>query len=449
MINNLSKEALENLGIYELRNVARQVGVYSPTKLKKDEIIQKITAIVSGEEAPHVKKSNQGRPAKQIAGLDEILSIFVPNIEQKNMFETQFHEKLFPSCLMQTIKVLPDNFEDFQGYLKILPDNYGVIFQNGYFQGNKHTYYLTPQLLTQTGLRDGDFLQGVCYYIDETKPRIVKQIDFVNGVNLPQSQRVLRIDFEQAEALYPKNQLVIGNTKDSWLDFKCIDKICPILEGSRVAVNYQKNFEIEDFIVDFVKVLSKDYNVTLIAVDERPEDLTIIKDECDKLSMVNSQRQQDEIAFAEQTLMLINHIVRQVENGRNQILVIKNLQKFENLLLRYHVIEKKLTEAEAKIQAMQQIKRVFSLAKSVKNDYALTVVAFNVLNEEYLDLANCQINLNELGVDGSEVHLDCFNSFVLRPKLLLKPAQFRHLQTFKEGLTQKNLYQKLEDLLNS
>lgn len=449
MINNLSKEALENLGIYELRNVARQVGVYSPTKFKKDVLIQKITAIVSGEESPHVRKTNQGRPAKQIAGLDEILSIFVPNIEQKNMFETQFQEKLFPTCMMQTIKVLPDNFEDFQGYLKILPYNYGVIFQNGYFQGNKHTYYITPQLLTQTGLREGDYLQGVCYFIDETKPRIVKQIDFVNGINLPLDQKVLRLDFEQAEALYPKNQLVIGNSKDSWLDFKCIDKICPIGEGSRTIINYQKNFDIEDFIVDFVKVLSDDYNVTLIAVDERPEDITIIKDECDKLSMVNSQRQQDEIAFAEQTLMIISHIVRQVENGRNQIIVIKNLQKFENLLMRYFVIEKNLTEIQAKLQAMQEIKKIFELAKSVKNGYALTVVAFNVLNEEYLDLANCQIYLNADGVDGSEAHLDCFNSSVNRPKLLLKPAQFQHLQTFKEGLTQKNLYKKLETLLNS
>lgn len=449
MINNLSKEALEKLGIYELRNVARQVGVYSPTKYKKDVLIQKITSIVSGEQEPYVKKTNQGRPPKQIAGLDEILSIFVPNIEQKNQFEQRFHEKLFSPALMQSIKVLPDNFESFQGYLKVLPDNYGVVFRNGYFEGNKYTYYITPQMLGSIGLKEGDFLQGVCYYIDDTKPRIVKNIQFVNGVNLPMDQKVLREDFEQAEAIYPKNQIVIGNNKDSWLDFKCIDRICPIGEGSRVFINYEKNFEIEDFVVDLVKVFSDDYNVTLVAVDERPEDLTIIKTECDQLSMLNSHELLDEVAFAEQTLMIIKHLARQVEMGRNQILVIKNLQKYENLLTRYFVLDKKLSQEEAKIQSVQTIKKIFSLAKSTERGYALTIVAFNVLNQDIMDLCNCQIKMNMMGVDGSEVHLDCFNSYTLRPRTLLKPTAFDNLQHFKQGLNTQNEYEKLEELLNA
>lgn len=447
-MNNLSKEALENLGIYELRSVARQVGVYSPTKYKKDILIGKITAIVSGEEQPYIKKTNQGRPPKQIAGLDEILNIFVPNIEQKDQFEQKFHENLFTPALMQTIKVLPNNFEEFEGYLRILNGNYGVVFKNGYFEGNKHTYYLTPQILTKIGLREGDHIRGICYYMDDTKPKIIKDIKFVNGVNLPVGEQILREDFEKLEAIYPRNQIKLSQSPNDFLDFRCIDKICPFGEGSRVVINYDKNFYIEDFVVEFAKKLSANYNISLIAVDERPEDLSLIRSECDRLTMLNKHSELDEVNFTEQTLMLFNNIIRQVENGRNQIVIIKNLQKFESLLERYYVIEKKLNEAEAKLQARQMIKKMFSLAKNTEKGYALTFVAFNVCDDEIKDLANCQIKFMGIPYLDTDVYLDCAESQTLKQNLLLNELDNKNYVEFKKGLNKNNMIEKLTKLFD-
>ena len=105
MFKSYSKEALQNLGIYELRNVARQVGVYSPTKYKKEILIDKILAIIQGEEQPYVKKTNQGRPAKQIAGIDEIMNIFVPKIEKKSVYQQQVEKyRLFGPSFMHARK---------------------------------------------------------------------------------------------------------------------------------------------------------------------------------------------------------------------------------------------------------------------------------------------------------------------------------------------------------
>ena len=78
MDNNLSVEKLNSLGIYELRTIARQIGVYSPTTLKKGEIIEKIQNIITGKEKPSDKKSKQGRPAKGITKLNDIMDIFIP-----------------------------------------------------------------------------------------------------------------------------------------------------------------------------------------------------------------------------------------------------------------------------------------------------------------------------------------------------------------------------------
>ena len=59
--NKITKEYLEELGIHNLREEARTIGVQSPTRLKKEMIISEIMAIVNGEKAP-VKPSGRGRP---------------------------------------------------------------------------------------------------------------------------------------------------------------------------------------------------------------------------------------------------------------------------------------------------------------------------------------------------------------------------------------------------
>ena len=64
MINQFNKESLEKLGIFELRNLAREIGVYSPTIYKKQELISKILSIVNGQETPHIAKNKTRQTTK-------------------------------------------------------------------------------------------------------------------------------------------------------------------------------------------------------------------------------------------------------------------------------------------------------------------------------------------------------------------------------------------------
>lgn len=64
-MEKFNKEYLENLGIYELRALARDVGVKSPTTKKQKELVESILKIQNGE----VKAitTNKGRPPKKIS----------------------------------------------------------------------------------------------------------------------------------------------------------------------------------------------------------------------------------------------------------------------------------------------------------------------------------------------------------------------------------------------
>ena len=60
-----NRSTLSNMGIFELREYARSVGVDSPTMYKKDVLIDKIAAVLEGEIAPK-PRSNRGRPPKPL-----------------------------------------------------------------------------------------------------------------------------------------------------------------------------------------------------------------------------------------------------------------------------------------------------------------------------------------------------------------------------------------------
>lgn len=64
-INEFSSRELQKMDIHQLRLLARQVGVNSPTSKNKSDLIDAIVSIITGKSVPELKNINRGRPAKQ------------------------------------------------------------------------------------------------------------------------------------------------------------------------------------------------------------------------------------------------------------------------------------------------------------------------------------------------------------------------------------------------
>ncbi len=64
---SLDGDFYEQFGIYELRNIARDKGVKSPTLLNKNALITQIMEIDNGSFEPTFRTTKQGRPFKPIS----------------------------------------------------------------------------------------------------------------------------------------------------------------------------------------------------------------------------------------------------------------------------------------------------------------------------------------------------------------------------------------------
>ena len=63
--NMFTRDDLLSQGIYELRKLGREVGVPSPTTLKKEQLVEAILAVIYGEKPKRNVGKGRGRPVRE------------------------------------------------------------------------------------------------------------------------------------------------------------------------------------------------------------------------------------------------------------------------------------------------------------------------------------------------------------------------------------------------
>lgn len=83
--NNKEQELLvRELGVFELRGLAREVGVVSPTTKKREELISLILQKFKDGMVVDPKRKTKGRPYKKLSSLEDIVSTMTNTIEDNN-----------------------------------------------------------------------------------------------------------------------------------------------------------------------------------------------------------------------------------------------------------------------------------------------------------------------------------------------------------------------------
>lgn len=366
-MNTMNHEKLKELGIFELRNFARSLGVKSPTTLKRDELINEIEMVFSGKKPRYVRTTKQGRPPKTLTNSSELMNIITP-VE----YDKEQHDFVNQNFVLNDSEV--DNIgiqkvgTFFKSIIKLAVDStYGYAFKNGFNETKDNLILINKTQIEQYKLKDGDEITG--YYILTTiGSYILSEILSLNTVAF--SDKIVRNNFEQMCATMPNKKLKLSIYKDDVEIYSDIDSATPLLKGQRALFICNSGNSLNNEVLSRLSSLQQ-ANILVLMIDECPEDYFELLSKYDLEVLSNNYNSNNE-NFDLKLSCKIQNIVRNVENGHDYIIFINNIVKFYLYLVKSYILLNQ-TREQAEINAENYLKRIILLGKNCSNS-SLTII---------------------------------------------------------------------------
>ena len=188
---------LEELSLTELREKAKDAGIKSATKFKKDELISIL------------KEENVDKVAEE------------PEEEKKEFKEV---------ITKEGYKLTSEGDEVVEGILEVLPDGYGFLRGENYLPTPKDVY-VSPIQIKRFRLDTGDIVRGIKRTPKEGEkfPALI----FVGAVNGEHPENAMkRRSFDDLTPIYPQERIKLETSQNEYT-MRIMDLLCPIGKGQR------------------------------------------------------------------------------------------------------------------------------------------------------------------------------------------------------------------------
>lgn len=369
----------------------------------------------------------------------------------KDLLEISKHLNLeIPNNLKKDkVKELVENyFEENQtllasGILDIIADGYGFLRNTTV----EKDIYVSSSQIRKFKLRKNDLVLGeVRKPVGEEKNYALRKILKVNNSNLDVAE--MRVPFEELTPTYPTKKLILGKDKEN-VTGRILDLMCPIGMGQRALIIAPPKAGKTTFISSIANSLIKDNKnceVWILLIDERPEEVTDIKENVNGAHVFSSTFDDDPKNHIKVTEEIIETAKTRVENGENIIILLDSLTR---LARAYNIVvpsSGKLLSGGIDPHALYHPKNFFGAARNIKNGGSLTIIATilvdtgskmdEIIYEEFKSTGNCDIyldrNLAELRIFPA---INIEKSGTRKEELLLEKDELENIWKLRRYLT--------------
>ncbi len=389
------RERLRRKSIYEVRPIARVVGVQCPTDGKKDRLIEDIIAIASCKIAP-APRSARGAPPKS-TDFDEAL---VADIRECIKL---YSAKLSENGVAFNDTVVSDNSEErpCSGILEV--GRFAVLRAKG-FAASDDDVFVADTIINRFGLKEGDRVDGICRRKTEKEIAGLVAVTYINGFT-PDSLR--RGDFENLTPVYPDKRLRLGVRKEDILT-RMADMFAPVGLGQRAVISVPADLGRTTLLRQIAAAICGNEMLKPIffLVSAAPEDFTCVKSFAEGAEVFFtplSARPDENVSASE---FVIRRCKRLAESGANVVLIVDGASRLRNSAV--PLISSALNAAEG--GSLTIIATV-----SAEGEYS------SEFSPELLSAANMRLIIRSAASDVP--HIDVAKSFTLHRELLQSPRE--------------------------
>jgi len=325
------------------------------------------------------------------------------------------------------------------GVLDTAPEGFGFLKETTLGKN----IYMSASQVKKFKLRRGDLILGeVRNPIGEEKNFAIRRVLRVNDDDL--NKIADRVPFEDLIPTYPREQIKLGLDHDN-ISGRILDLIAPIGKGQRSLIIAPPKAGKTTFISSIANAIikgEKDTDVWILLIDERPEEVTDIKENVEGATVFASTFDKNHIKVTEE---IIERAKMKVEDGENVVILLDSLTRLSRA---YNIVipsSGKLLSGGIDPMALYHPKNFFGAARNIKNGGSLTIIATilvdtgskmdEVIYEEFKSTGNCDIYLDrQLAEFRVFPAIDITRSGTRKEELLLKKNQIEEIWNLRRLL---------------
>ena len=347
------------------------------------------------------------------------------------------------------------------GILEVMPDGFGFIRCENFLPGDNDGY-VAPSQIRRFNLKTGDIIVGNRRV--KTAAEKFAALLYIRNVNgYPISVVERRPNFEDLTPVFPNQRLHMEVPGKSSTAMRIVDLLSPIGKGQRgmiVSPPKAGKTTLMKQVAQAVTTNHPDMHLIILLIDERPEEVTDIKESVvgDNVEVIYSTFDELPDRHKRVSEMVIERAKRLVEHGRDVIILLDSITR---LARAYNLVvppSGRTLSGGLDPAALHMPKRFFGAARNMREGGSLTILATalvdtgsrmdDVIYEEFKGTGNMELVLDrKLSEKRIFPAVDILKSGTRRDDLLLTAEEAEAVDIIRKATNTLKPEESVEKIL--
>ena len=420
------REKYESLALSDLREIAKSRGIRGTSAMKKADVIETMLKLDETEN----EKGTENPVETPVHSKKE---------ENTNEKKNDVKEKEnFPSDLDSGVMA--------NGILEVMPDGYGFIRSANYLPG-ENDVYVAPSQIRRFNMKTGDIIMGNTRVKTQTEK--FSALLFVKSINgYAPDIAAKRGNFEDMTPIFPNKRLRL-ETPGASVAMRIMDLMSPVGKGQRGMIVSPPKAGKTTLLKEVAKSVKKnnpDVHLIILLIDERPEEVTDIREAIEGPNVEVIYSTFDELPEHHKRVaeMVMERAKRLIEHKQDVMILLDSITRLTRAYNMTVPPSGRTLSGGLDPAALHMPKKFFGAARNMREGGSLTILATalvetgskmdDVVYEEFKGTGNMEMVLDrKLSEKRVFPAIDIPKSGTRREDLLLTKEEVEAIGTIRKA----------------
>ena len=465
------REKLNTLPLAELKELARAQGIKGASTMRKADLVDLLCQ--TAEKRDEKEKTTQPEKTQQERVQTERTQAERTQPErsqsERSQVERPQNERTYQprnnraeSAPQEELAELDSGLEA-NGILEVMPDGFGFIRCENFLPGDNDVY-VAPSQIRRFNMKTGDIVRGNRRVKAPTeKFAALLYVTSINGYPVSVAER--RPNFENLTPIFPNQRLHMETPGGkNTVAMRVLDLLAPIGKGQRGMIVSPPKAGKTTLLKQVAKAITTnqpDMHLIILLIDERPEEVTDIKEAITGPNVEVIYSTFDELPERHKRVseMVVERAKRLVEHGRDVTILLDSITR---LARAYNLVvppSGRTLSGGLDPAALHMPKRFFGAARNMREGGSLTILATalidtgsrmdDVIYEEFKGTGNMELVLDrKLSEKRIFPAIDILKSGTRRDDLLLNREEAEAVDIIRKATNTLKPEESVEKVLD-